>query len=258
MTRRETLFQNYENAYFALLLDEVAIEEGTQLIEKNRLLKEAPHASVSNVIVERCLKAIRRAFSKNQRRDTAKTILSVLNKAAMAAVIALVLFTSAYAAFPDVRIKTLNLLIEISDVSASLTLVEEGEGSQAPNNRAIETDDKLLMGYRIPEMPEGFELIDEGSDNKSAWLEYGNDKGASIYMCVSGNANITYTVDVEDAEYIENVEINHFEGLLIVKDGRTHIAWADTAQEKYIEILTQGVDRTLAVKCASALYFVGN
>ena len=37
------------------------------------------------------------------------------------------LFTSAYAAFPEVRISTLNLLIEVSDISTELSFVDNSD-----------------------------------------------------------------------------------------------------------------------------------
>ena len=46
MTRHERLLENYEDAYFALLMEDVAQMEGARLDQLNMELQNDPHAAV--------------------------------------------------------------------------------------------------------------------------------------------------------------------------------------------------------------------
>ena len=121
MNRREQLIENYEDALFAVLMDKVAEEEGAKLREENRRLKEDPDAAVPEHVDAVARETIRKAFAGQKRRSALKTIGRVVNKVAVVVLICSVLFATAYAAFPEVQLRTLNLLIQSSDVASKLT-----------------------------------------------------------------------------------------------------------------------------------------
>ena len=56
MTRREKLQENFEDALFALLMEEVAEQEGQRLLEENEKLKRDPESTVPPEVDRRCLK----------------------------------------------------------------------------------------------------------------------------------------------------------------------------------------------------------
>ena len=58
MTRHERLLENYEDAYFALLMEDVAQMEGARLDQLNMELQNDPHAAVPEGLTKRCLKTI--------------------------------------------------------------------------------------------------------------------------------------------------------------------------------------------------------
>ena len=60
MTRREQLQDQFEDARFALLMDNLAWQEGERLLEENERLKHDPSADVPAEVTERCLKVINR------------------------------------------------------------------------------------------------------------------------------------------------------------------------------------------------------
>ena len=67
MTRREKLEEQYEDAYFALLMDAVAEKEGARLEELNDQLNRDPTAAVPEEIDRRCRKVINRHFAEQRR-----------------------------------------------------------------------------------------------------------------------------------------------------------------------------------------------
>ena len=94
MTRREKLQENFEDALFALLMEEVAEQEGQRLLEENEKLKRDPESTVPPEVDRRCLKTIRRAFAKTQRRAAGHTAYRVFRQAAMVAVVGMLLFVT--------------------------------------------------------------------------------------------------------------------------------------------------------------------
>ena len=60
MTRRERLLEQYEDAFFALMMEDVMVREGARLESWNRRLLEDPAAAVPESLDRRCLQAIAR------------------------------------------------------------------------------------------------------------------------------------------------------------------------------------------------------
>ena len=62
MTRHEELQDNYEDALFALLMDEFAEREGERLLEENERLKSDPDIVISDELDRQCIKKINRSM----------------------------------------------------------------------------------------------------------------------------------------------------------------------------------------------------
>lgn len=234
--------ENYEDALFALLMDEVAQEEGRKLLEENQRLRQDPAAAVPADLDQRCMRTIKQAFAKSGRRRAGQTAYRVFQKAAVAAVIAILLMTTAFAAFPEVRIKTINFLIEMSDKAASITM----------SNLAGVDGGSLMNRFRLPELPEGFALTDEGNDIVTAWAVYSNDAGATIRFEIINAVGTRYNVDTENAE-VENITIHGFEGMLIEKNESITVVWGDTVQNCFVSVDCKGLDKADVWRMAQEL-----
>lgn len=257
MTRHDKLLENYEDALFALLMDQVAEEEGKQLLKENERLNQNPEAAIPDEVDKRCRKAIKRAFAKDQRQSVVRISYRAISKVALVALIAGLLFTTAFAASPEVRIRTLNLLIAVSDVATSLTLDSETDGTATSANTGVDPEgEQLILGYCLPELPEGFSMSYEGSDGQSAWVEYVDENGATIYFTAESSSGTTYNVDTEDADNVENIQIDGYDGLLIEKGKRIQIIWGDTDQENFVELVCNGIDKSDVISLASEIGFV--
>lgn len=246
MNRREKLQDAYEDALFALLMEDVIEEEGKRLDEENERLNRDPTAAVPRELHEKCMKTIHRRFGQQYRREngkqTGRSFTKVLNKAAVVVVICMLLFTVAYAVSPELRVATLNLLIEISDVKTILS-VGENEVSQASYDTS-EAAKKIYdqFGYRIPEMPEGFELIENAIFSATGMLKYKKNDGALITFNFTQTLGGGYSVDTEGARRVEDITVNGSNGLLIIKDNRIQIAWTNTDQNVFVSIVGTSVD----------------
>ena len=259
MTRREKLQENFEDALFALLMEEVAEQEGQRLLEENERLKRDPENAVPPEVDRRCLKTIKRAFAKTQRRAAGHTAYRVFRQAAMVAVVGMLLFATAFAAFPEVRVKTLNLLIEVSDVATSMTMEETPESQGSPNFPAegsSMTSEGILRGYQIPTVPDGFVLVDSKNGSLSSGLRYENEDGAIIIFDIVAAEGTTHNVDTEDAE-VTPITVHGYEGLFIEEDDRITITWGDTDQATFVSVIGNKIDREQAEELASKVIYIG-
>ena len=134
MTDHERLREQYEDALFALLMEGVAESEGEEALRLNEELKKDPNAEVPKDVQKRCEKTIRSAFAQKQLRATGRTAARWLTKVAVVAVLGGLMFTAAFALSEDVRVATLNALIQVMDDRTEITF--EGiqtEGQQPPS-----------------------------------------------------------------------------------------------------------------------------
>ena len=228
MTKHEQLYEDYENALFALLMANVAEEEGRKLLEENERLKNDPIAAVPETLDRRCHETIKRSFTKKRSQAPFRAVQKVVGRVAICILAAIILFSVAYAIFPEVRTKTLNLLIEVSDIATTLRISDDNA-----ENVVVRYE---VFGYNIAAVPEMFTKLAEGSDSRTTWVKYGNAEGAEIHISIGGSSSMKLNVDTEDADSVEKITIFEYDGLLIEKENRVHIVWGDTEQEVFVSI----------------------
>jgi len=67
MNEDERLYEQYEDAFFALLMNRVAEANGKELMQKNEELLADPNAAIPESLNKRCLQIL----EKNQRQSAA-------------------------------------------------------------------------------------------------------------------------------------------------------------------------------------------
>lgn len=258
MTRREQLHENVEDAVFALLMEDVAEQEGKRLIEENEQLKHDPSSKIPDALDRRCRQIIKRSYAKDRRHEVGRTVHRILGNAALVAMACILLFISAFAAVPEIRIITLNLLIEVSDVSTSLRLAGADNEPVAQDGRSDDADGvRTLWGYRLPEIPNGYEVEYENDSESRTNLWYGRDDGSLIKFDITkASETLEISVDTEDAE-VEKIQVNGYDGLLIEKDGCLRIIWGDTGQNNFISITCVGFDKSGVLNFADEMEYCG-
>ncbi len=251
MTKREQLIENYEDALFAVLMDKVAEEEGEKLREENQRLKDDPSAAVPEHVDAAARKTIREAFAGKARRGAAKTIGRVLNRVAVVLFVVCLLFVTAYAAFPEVQLKTLNLLIQTSDVASKLSLVRDNEESGSTNE---DLESVSICGYSIP-VPIDFSVVGTEEDKHGGWVKFEKESGETIRVSITTSK--TKYVDTEDADTSEEIRIGNYSSLLITKDNRITIAWSEPDHDAYVSLVCINTNRTIAIQTAEHILFIG-
>lgn len=202
MTRREQLRERYEEALFALLMDEFLEEEGEKALQENAALSAAPQAEVPAPVVQRCLRRIDRHFAAQKARSIGRMSVRIVNRVAVAVLVAMLLFTVAFAASPTFRINTLNLVIETFEESTSFSIT----GASAMMPQTIEA------GW----LPEGYQLTEQKSSSNRITNIYQADNGREITIYVTDISGGGISVDTEDA-VLDTVVIQGYEATTIQK-----------------------------------------
>lgn len=238
MTRREQLQEQYEEALFALLMDEYMEEEGEKALRENAALRADPHSEVPAPVVQRCLKRIDRHFAAQRARSIGRVSIRVVNRVAVVALVAMLLFTVAFAASPTFRINTLNLVIETFEESTSFSIT----GASALIPQVIEA------GW----LPDGYQLTEQKSSSNRITNIYQADDGREITIYVTDISGGGISVDTEDA-VLDTVVIQGYEATTIQKlriDGygnrheQNRVVWPITENGWFVSVSSndEGVD----------------
>lgn len=215
MTRREMLMEQYEDALFALIMDEVAEVEGQKAIEENQRLKESGELVIPKEVSQRCQRVIARKTAEKDLKRFGKGFGRVVTKVAVVALMGMLLFTTAFAASEDFRVKTMNFVMNVFDDRTEIRFLPEDKSSTASN--AVP---QITAGW----LPEGFELMEQGEDTFGGWYEYANTEDGVISVEIMDMRNAGMGIDTEDVAG-QSVEIQGHRALLVEENGTIQIVW---------------------------------
>ena len=171
MHEQEKLYEQYEDAVFALLMDKVAEENGKKLLQQNEELLADPDAAVPETLSKRCLRTIEKAYRKSQWKAAAKKVTRALNRVALWILVPLFLFGTAFAASETVRVKTLNFLITNFEFGTEFRI--ENTASATPQQQSMTpiVDDCI---------PSDYDLISQSSTSLFEKYLYANDSDSEV------------------------------------------------------------------------------
>ena len=254
MNQRDKLVENFEDAFMALFMADVAEHEGKKFLEENERLKNDADFKVPPELDRRCLRTINKFARRKRALRTGKKVYRVFSKFSVAAVIALALFTSAYAAFPAVRVSALNLLIEVSDIATELSF-GDSDGANNDSN-SVETPGAsvpdgamTIAGYVLPEsITDYYKLVDEGSDQYSSWATFVDAHGSTVYFDVAAGEYSTIDINTEDASLYEKINTSKYNCIVAQQNnGIITAGVADSHKLNLILITFENVNYDLAL-----------
>lgn len=199
MKNREQLWEDYEEARFALLMDALAEAEGEEALRLSEALNRDPEGALPPEVDRRCEAVIRGAFVQRRLHATGRTAVRWLTKVLVAATLGAFMFAAAFALSEDVRVATLNAVIKVMDDRTQITF--ESAGGDAGGTAAPPAEGTAAEEWTDPDgialewVPEGFELEKDQSDK----VTYRNDAGDEILVTVDQySEDLVYTFDTED------------------------------------------------------------
>ena len=247
MKTHEMLFEDYEDACFALLMERIAKQEGERLEALNQDLLADPAFEVAETVNETCLRTISKCFSQQKRQTNFRKASHILRIAAIIAAIAVVVFTTAIAISEDCRIAARNLVISVNERYTDFRMEVTGQDEYSPalNNKDGAYFERLEIGW----IPEGFQLV---KNDYNHWTFYENQGGEWIQILFA-DEDSAIQLDTENAD-VSDSNIAGLPAVVIEKDGQTTILLTDTEHGFfYIVIASQGVGFETATRIAENL-----
>lgn len=243
MTRREKLEEQYEDALFALLMDDLAADLGNRGRAENRELNDDPETAVPEGAKRRCLKAIKRRFALQTAGDAVSVSGRLFSKAAVICLVAALLLTTVFAAYRPFR-------------QSVLTAVTETFGDHIE----FRVDRPWMLSGQTVEpawLPEGYALRSREDEANAVRLVYADPEGNEIAILVSDISSAVINVDTEDAE-VAFKAVQGNSALTVQKnriDGRgdphveSAVAWLDPDRSVFIHIssLSEALDTLLEI-----------
>lgn len=250
MTNREVLWEQYDDAYFALLMDEVIRQESARLEALNQSLAADPAAALPESAEHRCRQAIEHFFALQRRRHHRQVSRRIFNRVAMAAAVAALLFTTAFALSEDFRVSTMNLFITVEDQYTELTMKPADETPQEPQDEAeLAYFENLEIGW----LPDGFTCT-TSIPNQQA--EFRDSSGLSLVIGLYSLEDAP-EIDTDGADRTETISINGLDALRVQKDGATTCCITDAENGVYLTVWTsEGIDPSVNQQIAENLRYV--
>ena len=104
------LWERYEDAMFAILMDEVAHQEGQEQLEWKKQLNDDPSAALPEEVRKKGEQTIRKAFAAQSRRSARHVGFRMFQRIAVAVMLVILTAVCAFAAFPEMRANVLNMI----------------------------------------------------------------------------------------------------------------------------------------------------
>ena len=213
---RKKLVENYEDALFALLMDDYMQKEGNQIVPNDDSI------DIPDGMENRGLKSIRSGF----RRLRLKRLLRGSGKIAVRIAVVIlavnIVFSVAFFSVEAVRVQVLNMILEYQNTHTEVHF-EPSNG----NGRIFTADDVEKV------IPEEYVL------DPDQYEEYSNGERAFFYnpngLIIEWSSHPITTgisLDTEDADLVEEIKIGEYDGLLIEKNGYSQITWGDYDAER--------------------------
>ena len=239
MTKREMLLEQLEETAFALMMEEVAKEEGKKALEENERLKADDSFIVPESTYRKGIVTIKRYFSQKNRQPVMRTVSKVVSRVAVIVLVMLMLFATAFATIPEFRKETLNLIIE---VFADRTRIEFGEDMPYAS-----TSDSLVSW-----VPDGFELVDKGGADFSVWERYRSGEGALMEARIYFDDGVAYEMDTEDA-YVEKFEVRGHSATMVFKEESIHLSVPVLESRRVYFVRGEGVNSSTVMQMAESM-----
>ena len=229
MKSREELRNDYEEALFAMIMDEIMDLEGEELIAERERLALSEEFEISDELNKRCISAINDAFTAKKKETRRLKTRKVLRTVLVAAVVMSILFTTVYASVPAVKNATDELMTAFSNVCARLVFGEA----------VVHVDNGH---YVFSGIPDEYAVIEEYDGEGTKWVTYSGGQSTVMveidYDCVYNEQ----CVDLEDADEIRDIEFGEFKGVYVIKGNRVHAALQDRERKTMIQIICYNVN----------------
>lgn len=215
------LVEDYEDAQFAMLMDSYALAEGDRLWTENEALLQDPAYAPPEGLEDRMQAAVQKALRKQHARAAARRSGKVLARVAMILMALIAAFSVTFASVEAFRVQVLNMVLDYQETHTNIQFVAEEEGSQVQSSDRLSAYDLLAL------LPDTYSLESYKSNEYQEVAEIYSSSGLRItwdVLSITASSNI----DTENADYVGEVTVQGYDGILVEKNELSYILWGDT------------------------------
>lgn len=235
--KKQKLLEQYDDAAFALLMDEYTEEEGARLMAEFEAAQAAGQVpQMPAELDEQCRRMIRRDRAKKRGKQAARSFRKVAVKAAVAVLMFIGLMTTVVMSVDALRVPVLNFFIEHTEKFSVIDLTQDkNQPTTDPDATEYPTGDSLMQF-----IPAGYESVYYYDDGGLINSGYQNQDGSTIYFdMMPGTA--MYQFDTENATY-DYIVIGGLDIILVEKEDFQAI-WTNTDQSIIFSITASDLSR---------------
>ncbi len=243
---RKKLYEEYEDSLFRLVMHDVAAKEGQLFLEEAEKLRNDPEFQPSQQEVQKFSRQVNAHFKKTKAYARRIRAWQVLNKAAIAMLIVLLILGTTVMTVQAVRVRVLNFLVDIQQEYTSFQLKDSSSGSKVDN-----TTIDWHQAYVPTNIPDGYEVSSISDGKLLKTIEFKNLQGSFITY-TELNKDTKPALDTENASIVKAVSISGYEGTLVVKNSLSTVIWA---MNDRIFMIRGEIDEELAIKMAEGVKY---
>ncbi|HHY26963.1 MAG TPA: DUF4367 domain-containing protein [Desulfitobacterium dehalogenans] len=170
---------------------------------------------------------MQKLIAKHDRKETLTRIkertIRFLPKAAVFLLVLLGSFTIVVASVQALRVKALNIILDIQNQYTSVQSTDKHKGQANQGHKQIPPD---WQGYAPSYVPQGFNVDKTEKREHLEIIYYSNEQGQTIRFTRYLNSNTDVRIDTEGA-VLQNILIHDRDALLAEKQGLVSIVWED-------------------------------
>lgn len=252
--RRNQLQEKYEDALFALMMDDYLRQQGQQAFDENERLKESNEIEISQNIDKRIRNQIKRLSHVTSRKHSGKSIAVIAKRVGIVLCAAVILTMTAFAAFPELKIGVMNWWVQITDEFIDFHFKESNSNDmiEDPEDESIAQSD----GFTVSWIPDGFTLESETilPDFVTEYKYISTDDSYFYVMKVVGDGT-TFSIDTEDAE-MRNIKMHGKDAIFTKKGGEITITWEEPEQAALMRVVAVGISEEELMKIAEGVQLI--
>ena len=238
---KEYLYEKYEDALFALLMDQVAIAQGKWAIEEKKRLDEDPSARIPAEVDRRCMHTLSKYVVIHKFSGMKKYARRIFNYVTAATFVIVLLFSATFAAVPQFLFRVLNMLIQMTDINTSFRF--SAENTAVDDNSVPSVDVGWLPEHLVQTSEEisEFEIVrtysslNTGEETLILFVTYGTLESSTI------------NIDSEDMDF-EEISISGNKAILVQNGEEIHLAWLDGKSMCFVELYSSNLTKEEIVK----------
>lgn len=246
---RKKLYEEYEDSLLKLIMYDAAEKEGQLFLKEKEDLKNVPESQPSTEAFNRFSELLDCHLKKQKANTTKPRITNALNKVAVCFLLVVVLLFTTAASVKALRIKVLNFFVDIHTKYTSYQIKESNNGT-SNRNQVVNWTNAYVPTY----IPDGYKIGSISSNNllKQIVFENQQDKNLRIFY-IDLNEASSPAVDTENASVFKAININGYEGTLVVKNSIVTIVWSI---EDHLFTVQAPTSEDTAIKIAEGVKYI--